>query len=675
MKNLLNYLIKRRSFKYLIVFFSIYLIKRIFIYYRMIAFIPESIKIIIFLSVIIWWVLFLYYIFLIIWWIRKKVFWKIRNRLIVSQFFISVMPIILVLLLVGIAALLIIYQVASYQINNYLSFQAKHFNEKMNSKFKCEKSSSDEQLKNLLIESSKNFNVEGIIPVIALVNSTSVNFIYKGEQNKIMESFPIEKLSSSADIIYSKYLTLLIKKYIKYEPQESVIPDTYFLSYLECNENKIYIFSPLEKQFLERTFPILGYSLSQEYYGGNSVSENVQVNIPIGKSSMDEVNSGSGNNFPVLVLLKEFSQEIEPEKLHVVIMNIDFKRTVLNMFYGKSYMGIIGQKILHLLFVVAVIFIIVEIISLLIGIKITRAVTKAVNILYKGTNRIQSGDLDTQIKISSEDQLAELANSFNKMVLSIKELLVEKTAKEAMEKDLEIARDVQKYLFPAEKINFASLEIVNQYVAARMVSGDYYDFFPYENQLFFVIGDVSGKGISAGLIMANTQAILRSHYLQTKNNGNIANLSNLINNINNHLLQYTSSHKFITMTFTIYDAMTKNITYCNAGHCPPLLFRADGSFDKLLPTSPILGAFENIPFATKTIQLNSNDIILFYTDGLIEAFNEQGEEYGEARIVNYILQNKALPLNKLIDSLITDINIYTDNNLSDDIAIIAIKIK
>ena len=131
MKNLLNYLIKRRSFKYLIVFFSIYLIKRIFIYYRMIAFIPESIKIIIFLSVIIWWVLFLYYIFLIIWWIRKKVFWKIRNRLIVSQFFISVMPIILVLLLVGIAALLIIYQVASYQINNYLSFQAKHFNEKM----------------------------------------------------------------------------------------------------------------------------------------------------------------------------------------------------------------------------------------------------------------------------------------------------------------------------------------------------------------------------------------------------------------------------------------------------------------------------------------------------------------------------------------------------------------
>lgn len=622
-----------------------------------------------------WWVLFLYYILLIIWWIKKKTFWKIRNRLIVSQFFISVVPIILVVLLVGIGAALIIYQVASYQLNNYLSFQAKQFNEKINFVFKCEASILDEQLINLLIESSKNFNIEGIIPIIALKDTKGVNFIYKGEQKKVMESFPIEKLGSSADIIYSKYLTLLIKKYHKYEPQDNLIPDTYFLSYLSCNRNKIYFFSPLDRQFVERTVPVLGYALSRDYYGGNSVPERVQVNIVRGVPSTNEINSDSGNILPILIFLKEFSQKLELKKFHVVIINLDLKRTISNMFYGKSYSGIIGQRMLHLLIAVAVVFIIVEIISLLIGIKITKAVTKAVDILYKGTNRIQSGDLDTQIKISSEDQLSELAKSFNKMVLSIKELLVEKAAKEAMEIELEIARDVQKYLFPSEKIDFASLEIVNQYVAARMVSGDYYDFFPYENQLFFVIGDVSGKGISAGLIMANTQAILRSHYLQTKNNGNITNLPNLINNINNHLLKYTSSNKFITMAFCIYDAVTKNITYCNAGHCPPLLFRTDGSFDKLFPTSPILGAFENIPFATTTIQLNSNDIILFYTDGLIEAFNEQEEEYGEERVVNFILQNKTLPLPELINGLISNINIYTNNNLSDDIALISLKIK
>jgi serine phosphatase RsbU (regulator of sigma subunit) len=597
-----------------------------------------------------------------------------------SQFFISIVPLILILILIALAAILIIYQIASYQINNYLNLLAIELNAKINDYYKnnikCDSGISSEHLSEILIEKLKETKIEDSFPLTLIAKEKPI-LIYKGIEKKASEKLPYELLETKGDIIYSKYLTSIIVKNFDVKEQEEHIPDVYFASFTKCGNDKIYTFLPLLKNSIQKAIPILGYSLSDEYFGGTAIvtDKEVKVTASIGKNEHNEISAGKINAFPVLILLKTFAPSELSKKYHVVLINIDFKKTIANIFSGKSYAGILGQTILNVLYIVAIAFIIVEIISLIIGIKMTRAITKAVDVLYKGTNRIQAGNLDTTIEIKSEDQLADLAKSFNTMVMSIKELLVEKARKEAMQKELEIARDVQKYLFPSGNVTFPNLEIVNRYVAARMVSGDYYDFFPYEQQLLFVIGDVSGKGISAGLIMANTQAILRSHYLQTLNNGNVPDINFLIKNINNHLFNYSSPNKFVTMCFSLYDASSKTLTYCNAGHCPPILFKADGTIDKLHPTSTVLGAFDNITITSKLIQLETDDIVLFYTDGLIEAFNEQDEEYGEHRVIEHIIKYKNLPLEEIISTLLNDIHSYTNNILSDDIAIIAIKHK
>lgn len=682
MMNFIERLKQRKSFKLFFISLLSYFIKLILqwpdIYYSL----PDTVLFIFEILQIILIILLIYYGILLLAWIKRKLTWKIRNRLIISQIFISVVPLLLIISLALAGFLLITYQVASFQINNYFAIRADEFNNSFNYIIKStdlnqEQPASMESLSKLVkeYESLKN----PFIPMILFAkqpqnNSKNIYLILRDRTVLIQDNIPLEKLKTSTDTIYSRFLTSILKPYINLEKYAVGLPDVYFFANQHLGDIDLYAFAPLTVQHLKGITSTLGYSLSKDYYAGSSVITPKELKIDLKENEKIEVPTTEHDEFPVLILLKTFDVS-EANPMHAVVINFDYSSTASNIFYGKSYVGVIGTNLIRALLAIAIIYIFVEIIALIIGIKMTSRITKAVDALHVGTNKVQSGDLYAKIELKNDDQLGELGDSFNSMAASIRELLDEKAKKEAMEHELEVAHDVQKHLFPQQVISFKGLEIANQFLSARVVSGDYYDFFPFKEQLALVIGDVSGKGISAGLIMANTQAILRSFYLQSLINGNSFKLPELVKTINTHIINYTSANRFLTMHFSVIDVARSELTYCNAGHPSPIIIKADNTVKKLQTTGTVLGVFENGAFPIHTTTLAPGDLLFYFTDGLLEACAENYEEYGEERFIEYVKNKKDIPLKDLVPALLEVIRKFSQPDVRDDIALIAIRIK
>src|SRR5579875_3799003 len=230
---------------------------------------------------------------------------------------------------------------------------------------------------------------------------------------------------------------------------------------------------------------------------------------------------------------------------------------------------------------VALIFLGVELVAIWIGVNLSRRITTAVNQLYEGTRRVIHGDFHHRILVAKRDQLGELADSFNQMTGNLERLLVIEKEKERLETELQIAREVQSQLYPKEAPPSSGLKLTVRCDPARMVSGDYYDYAEIgKGRLAFAIGDVAGKGISAALLMATLQAALRAqitHYLPLKENDCTGtpqiDAATLVSSLNRQIYAHTSPEKYATFFFALFEQQTRALTYTNAGHLSPLLFR------------------------------------------------------------------------------------------------------
>ena len=184
------------------------------------------------------------------------------------------------------------------------------------------------------------------------------------------------------------------------------------------------------------------------------------------------------------------------------------------MLYATLF-GALGDKagiFRDLLIVIAIFFGVIELIALFIGVRLTRSMTKSVSELYKATEHINRGELRHRIQVRTHDQMAALEQSFNSMTQSLSNLIAEQKEKQRMESELAIAHEVQELLFPADFSGLPSLEVHGVCRPARTVSGDYYDFIPLsEHRLMLAVGDISGKGISAALLMATVHAFVRAY--------------------------------------------------------------------------------------------------------------------------------------------------------------------
>jgi sigma-B regulation protein RsbU (phosphoserine phosphatase) len=342
----------------------------------------------------------------------------------------------------------------------------------------------------------------------------------------------------------------------------------------------------------------------------------------------------------------------------------------------------LGQLFLVVLLLVAILFLIIEIVALVMGLALARSITSSVHELFMGTERVRQGDFTHRIDITTKDQLGELADSFNQMTGSIENLLQTAAEKKRMEEELRIARQIQMSLLPRGPLDVPGLGITALCVPAREVGGDYYDFFKLPNdRLGVLIADVSGKGTSAALYMAELKGLVLA-LSQTHNSPR-----ELLLEVNRIISENLDSRSFITMTYGVIDLPASRMTYCRAGHTPLIFLPgpngAAPAAQVLTPNGMVLGL--RIPGASgkfeelleeDSIELSTGDVIVLYTDGITEAMNEEQDLFGEARLSRIVEEHGHLDSGELRERILREIESFVGGaDQHDDMTMILLKVE
>lgn len=310
-----------------------------------------------------------------------------------------------------------------------------------------------------------------------------------------------------------------------------------------------------------------------------------------------------------------------------------------------------------------------------IAIFFSKIITGPVMILSEGARRIGNGDLQTPVDIQTGDEFEELAGAFNRMTHDLRNYIVElrrtTAEKERFTRELEIAQGIQLSFLPDSVPEIPGMELAVFSSPALEVGGDFYDFIPVgDNEWGLVIADVSGKGVPAALFMALSRTLIRVSATR-KSCPAIA-----ITEANSLICRDSKASMFVTLFYLVIDSLKRQITYVNAGHNPPLMLTGGNLNDiTLLKAEGIaLGIIDDIDLGSATVDLKKGDMVALYTDGVTEAMNKDGEEYGMDRFSDVLKQNRDLALSGVIDAIKASIKEFTrDTPQSDDITLILIR--
>jgi len=556
------------------------------------------------------------------WW-RTRLLWSLRNRLIVAYLFIAVVPILLILTLVVLAG-----QILYSQLGAYLLYDDIHHRIAMMADITDHIAAAHRaQPKGVTMEESE--------AVLA-------------EESHLVHDQELPGLK----IGFANDTTLLLK--VAGAPKNSFAGlveegDTLYLMSLRAMEEPkgvrvVTLRVPVTPEFLALIAPDLGaiqLNLTRRFAGGAregilyTSSDNVhyETTKPIpaknrtlhppshwidpsvtGFSHLDAVYVGTGGVFeqrrPVLVTFNA-----RPSRLNARIFS---SLGELSDLYPIEFVVVSGF------------FLLIEIAALITGIVLTRRITKAVSDLYHATQFVKTGDWSHRVRIERRDQLGVLGESFNDMTGSISGLLEESKKRQRLENEISIASEVQNQLFPQRLPSVAGVELEAICKAARTVSGDYYDFIQLSpTHLAIALADISGKGISAALLMASLQAALRSQLLAA--GSETMSTAELVARLNMHMVRNTADDRFATFFIAVYDSATRTLRYTNAGHLPGFLI-ANGTSKHLDKGGMVLGVVEDYIYEEGLVNVPPNALLVEYSDGLVEPENVYGEEFGIRRL-------------------------------------------
>ena len=358
-----------------------------------------------------------------------------------------------------------------------------------------------------------------------------------------------------------------------------------------------------------------------------------------------------------------------------------YRRLALTTDVSRFRVFDIGKVLIAVLAIVGVLFLIIQVVAFSMGLALARSITGSVHELFAGTERVRRGDFTGRVSIKSRDQLGELAASFNSMTASIEDLLLQKAEKERMEQELRIARNIQMSLLPQGPLVMPGISLIAHCEPAREVGGDYYDFLPIDDHTFgILIADVSGKGTSAALYMAELKGIMMSLSQRHRSPRELLIEADRI--ISRHL----DSRSFITVTYLVVDLRAGLVQYARAGHCPlvyvpgpyaqrrkPQLMAPDGL---VLGLTLDQGRTFNRLLEEVTLPLGPGDLIVLYTDGITEAMNGDGECFGDARLASLIGQHADLSADELRERILREIDSFTESALQqDDMTMVVLRVE
>ncbi len=600
-------------------------------------------------------------------WFWDKLLWRLRNRLVVTYVFIGVIPVVLIATIAGGAGYLFAGQFATYLASSDLQTELRTL-ETANATIASEyahSSTAHESHRELPALRDQRWADRSVI-------------VWQGSTPTVLQGPAVVREAQRPSWIHENFHGVIFDQGAVYLRVATTV---------QVNGTALTVVSsePLDGPRLQQITGELGeVSLTdlsvQTSSQGISINSGGERNTAIRKSPGEKdirIPSVRGGTLPVA------SGRVDPEFTFMALFPIvDWSdgqtsteglvvHSRASALYGRLFrtLGQLTQVIIYALLGTAVFFAVIELFALFIGLGLTRTITRSVAELYRGTQHVNRGDFSYRIPVRSKDQLAALESSFNSMNESLERLMAEQKEKERLQNELAIAQEVQAQLFPKQHTELESLEVYGICRPARTVSGDYYDFLPLgPDRLGLAVGDISGKGISAALLMATVHSAVRAyefgrmpattaHLVVAGGSGSTHVMemtsgpmhdgefspASILTVLNRQLYHSTPSEKYATLFLSSYDAKTRTLLYSNAGHLPPVIIGAKGDLGKLDTPGLVVGLLDGQGYEERSIRLQPGDIFLAYSDGVTEPENEFGE-FGEARLIEIVRDHRHLPL-------------------------------
>jgi len=554
------------------------------------------------------------------WW-RSKLLWSLRNRLIVAYLFIAVVPVLLIAALAWIAGSQLYSQVGAYLLHEDIQRRIEMIGDITEhiaaAHGTLPAGVSQEESERILAAQSAVHDRE--LPGLAISFSDDSSLLHKiaqtGKQSfagLLQEGNSLSLASLRALPGRGKERVIMLRVPVTPEFLMDVAPDLGAIQlnlmerYAGNTQQGLIYSSGAERYSVVKRIPAQNRALQEAaFWLDRPVNAVASLN-----SAFVAADGGVETMWPVLAVFNA-----RPSQLNHKIFASSGE---LRLFY-IAYLVVAGSA-----------FLLIEAAALATGIVLTRRITKAVAELYGATQFVQKGDFSHRVHIEHRDQLGELGESFNQMTSSIGALIEEQNARQRLENEIAIAREVQNQLFPSTLPSVPGVEIEAICKAARSVSGDYYDFIQLSpTHIAIAIADISGKGISAALLMASLQAALRSQMLAEGSER--LNTSELVARLNKHLVRNTGDDRFATFFIAVYDSATRTLRYTNAGHLPAFLI-CNGSAELLDKGGMVLGVLDDYGYEEGRLAIGPNSLLIGYSDGLVEPENVYGEEFGIRRL-------------------------------------------
>ncbi|MFY9743766.1 MAG: SpoIIE family protein phosphatase [Candidatus Sulfotelmatobacter sp.] len=643
--------------------------------------------------------------------LKRKLLWRVRNRLIVTYVFIGVIPVVLLVLMAVITAYLFAGQFASFVVTSEIKSQLRSMqamDAALGNELAARVEKGEAPTADSLAGLRKRDQAWGRRQVFAWLGAEALPI--GGRQSA---SMTLPEFLNNNDNSYAKALR-------SGQPFTQIVRDQGDLylraaSMFDVGASKLTVVTsePFDRNLIAKIASNLGEITL--YPAGFNWDERQN-----GRPKQNAASAGSASTSQAVAeqaLRPTFSVGTLPPGDNMMDHEITFGtplqvvnwttgnldragalvkvRTRPSVLYGHLFaaLGDIASGVEYLLLAILVFFGVIELIALITGTRMTRTVTGAVAQLYDATGHINRGDFSHRIPVKSDDQLAQLSLSFNSMTESIEKLILEQKEKQRLEGELAIAQEVQSQLFPQQISEIESLEVHGFCRPARTVSGDYYDFLTASShKMILAVGDISGKGISAALLMATIHSAVRAYSIESLPQmrepvvvgaaagpgrvmaawpqGIEVSPGSLLGLLNHQLYESTPPEKYATLFLGIYDGRSRRLTYSNGGHLPPILIGEDGRIRRLECGGTVVGLFDNMSYDEDCVEMHPAEILLAYSDGVTEPENEYGE-FGEERLVDLVSTSRHLPLAQISQTVTAAVDDWIgEHEQPDDITLV-----
>jgi phosphoserine phosphatase RsbU/P len=584
----------------------------------------------------------------------RRLLWRIRTKLLVSYLFIAVVPLVLMVILFGLAGVLFSGLVASHVVSAEVDRRATLL-----------RTSAEAALADMSgDDAGARASLDRHLESVRAANPDLVFVLWRGD--RVVAASPNAPATLPEWTRPDGYAGL-----VRAKPDD----DATLLTGLARRVDRALL---LQIPVDERLFAPLDQRMGIQFVtsGGSVRREGRRVRIHIGdaaqKMGVPAREKLTGISFPATPEARQWADG----KADLVPMLFHFQPYDLLRRLSPGTLNL-GDVLVKALAAVAGVFLVMYFVAFGLGLMLARSITGNIHELYRGTERLRQGDFGNRIRVQSRDQLGDLAESFNVMAASMQGLLMEQAEKQRLEEELRIARQIQMSLLPQGAVTLPGLRVSALCLPAAEVGGDYYDLLPLSpTRMGVLVADVSGKGTSAALYMAELKGLVLS----------LSRIydspARLLSEANRILTATLDARSFITMTYAVVDTATQTMRYARAGHNPMIHLEAGtGRTRVLTPAGLGLGIDEGTRFdqilEEAEVPLRSGDLFLFFTDGLSEAMNGRAELFGERRLRDVIESacNEGEEASVLKDRILAAIRSFVgDAAQNDDMTMVILKV-